>query len=44
MTDKAIPVKVALRIRPLSNKEIDEGCQAVVQVRRVHVILVKKLN
>ncbi|TRY68349.1 hypothetical protein TCAL_03053 [Tigriopus californicus] len=30
--DKVIPVKVAIRIRPLSNKENEEGCQSVVQV------------
>lgn len=27
-----IPVKVAVRIRPISNKETEEGCQSVVSV------------
>ena len=30
--DKLIPVKVAVRIRPLSKKENNEGCQTVVEV------------
>ena len=30
--DKLIPVKVAVRIRPLSKKESNEGCQTVVEV------------
>ena len=29
--DKAIPVKVAVRIRPLNDKEHREGCQAVLE-------------
>ena len=31
--DKAIPVRVSVRIRPLSEKELDEGCQTEVKVR-----------
>ena len=30
--DKLIPVKVAVRIRPLSKKENNEGCQTAVEV------------
>ena len=29
--DKAIPVKVAVKIRPLNDKEHREGCQAVLE-------------
>ena len=29
--DKVIPVKVAVRIRPLNDKEAGEGCQAVLE-------------
>lgn len=29
--DKVIPVKVAVRIRPLNDKEHGEGCQAVLE-------------
>jgi len=29
--EKAIPVKVAVRIRPLNEKEIGEGCQAAIE-------------
>ena len=29
---KVIPVKVAVRVRPLSRKENDERCQSVVRV------------
>ncbi len=32
--DKAIPVRVAVRIRPLSNKEEDDGCLTTIKVRR----------
>jgi len=31
MADKVIPVKVALRIRPLVEKEINEGCQVALE-------------
>jgi len=31
MGDKVIPVKVAVRIRPLNDKEANEGCQAVLE-------------
>ena len=31
MGDKIIPVKVAVRIRPLNDKESNEGCQAVLE-------------
>ena len=44
--DKVIPVKVAVRIRPLNDKEAGEGCQAVLeqvegepQVKQKHVSL-----
>ena len=29
--DKVIPVQVAVRIRPLNEKESQEGCQAVLE-------------
>ena len=29
--EKVIPVKVAVRIRPLNEKEINEGCQAALE-------------
>ena len=32
MGDKVIPVKVALRIRPLINKEICDGCRECIEV------------
>ena len=32
MGDKVIPVKVAVRIRPLVPKEINEGCQSALEV------------
>lgn len=32
MSSKVIPVKVALRIRPLINKEINEGCRECIEV------------
>ena len=32
--DKVIPVRVAVRIRPLSKKEEDEGCVEDIRVRR----------
>lgn len=32
MGDKVIPVKVALRIRPLINKEICDGCKECIEV------------
>ncbi len=32
MSEKAIPVRVAVRIRPLSDKENEEGCQSAVKV------------
>ena len=32
---KVIPVKVAVRVRPLSSKEVDEGCQSVVRVSQI---------
>ena len=28
--EKVIPVKVAVRIRPISRKEANEGCQATL--------------
>ena len=31
MGDKVIPVRVAVRIRPLNDKEGSEGCQAVLE-------------
>ena len=31
MDDKIIPVKVAVRIRPLSKKENNEGCQTALE-------------
>ena len=41
-TEKIIPVQVAVRIRPLNEKETNEGCQAALeqvegepQVRRI---------
>ena len=30
--DKVIPVKVAVRIRPISKKEVNEGCQTALEV------------
>ena len=30
--DKIIPVKVAVRIRPISKKEKNEGCQTALEV------------
>ena len=30
--DKVIPVKVAVRIRPISKKEKNEGCQTALEV------------
>jgi hypothetical protein len=48
MGDKVIPVKVAVRIRPLVSKEIAEGCQSALevvegepQVRNRHHIIVE---
>ena len=32
MGDKVIPVKVAVRVRPLVPKEVREGCQAALEV------------
>ncbi len=32
MGDKAIPVRVAVRIRPLSRKESDDGCVSAIKV------------
>ena len=32
MSDKVIPVRVGVRIRPMSEKEEDEGCQQIAQV------------
>lgn len=32
MSDKVIPVKVALRIRPLINKELHDGCRECLEV------------
>ena len=29
--EKVIPVKVAVRIRPLNEKELNEGCQAALE-------------
>ena len=29
--EKVIPVKVAVRIRPINEKEIGEGCQAALE-------------
>ena len=32
MSDKVIPVRVALRIRPLNGKEKDEGCEECLRI------------
>ena len=32
MGDKVIPVKVAVRVRPLVPKEVREGCQPALEV------------
>ena len=41
MSDKVIPVRVGVRIRPMSEKEEDEGCQQIAQVCQLIVYICK---